>query len=408
MTYNQAVSWLYNDLPFFQLQGAKAYNPGLDRIKKLCEILGNPQDKFKTIHIAGTNGKGSTSHMLSAVFQSYGFKVGLHTSPHLLEFEERNRINGKNTEKEFVRQFIEQNKQIITDLKCSFFEFAVALGFSYFAHKKVDIAIIETGLGGRLDATNIINPELSVITNIALEHTAILGDTLEKIAFEKAGIIKNNKPVVIGEFLPETKSVFFNIAKEKNAEIYFANQGKSPVYTTDLLGSYQAKNLKTVEKVLEVLSTQFEFNKEKIQEGLNNVTQLTGLRGRWEVLQENPLIITDTAHNPAGIASIIKQIEKIKAEKKIIILGFVSDKDVKSILKLFPKDAEYYFTQPNNDRKFKIEDLKNIVPKNLNSKYFESVQKAIEEAQKNTSENDFIFIGGSNFIVSEGLSFFNN
>ena len=231
---------------------------------------------------------------------------------------------------------------------------------------------------------------------------------MEKIAFEKGGIVKNNKPVVIGEFLPETKSVFLDIAKEKNAEIYFANQKEAPIYTTDLLGNYQAKNLKTIEKSLEVLSNQFEFNKEKTQEGLNNVTQLTGLRGRWEKLREKPLVITDTAHNPAGITTIIEQIKQIKADKKIIILGFVSDKDVKSILKLFPKDAEYYFTQPNNDRKFKIEDLKSIVPESFNSKYFGSVEEAIKQAKENTTEKDFIFIGGSNFIVSEGLSFFND
>uniref|UniRef100_UPI0039A6FAAA bifunctional folylpolyglutamate synthase/dihydrofolate synthase n=1 Tax=Ornithobacterium rhinotracheale TaxID=28251 RepID=UPI0039A6FAAA len=409
MTYEQASHWLLNDLVFFQQQGSKAYKPGLERITVLCAYLGNPQSQFKSIHIAGTNGKGSTAHMLSAVLQAHNLKVGLHTSPHLLSFGERNKINGENTQKEFITDFVAQHKDFIQSLGCSFFEVAVAMGFSYFVQEKVDVAIIETGLGGRLDATNIIQPEFSIITNIALEHTAILGDTLAKIAFEKAGIIKPKTPIIIGEYLPETKPVFEQKAQELNATIIWAQNLPKNDFSTDLLGKYQAKNLQTLSATLPLIHEKIvALNHEKTKFALNHVAEISHFMGRWQQLLDKPLCITDTAHNPAGFKEIANQIEKIKAPKKYIILGFVADKDVSQILKLLPKKSnfEYFFTQANVERKMPIEILKNLISDDFKASFFESTELALKHALKIAQNDDFIFIGGSNFIVSEALAFF--
>lgn len=411
MTYEQASHWLLNDLVFFQQQGSKAYKPGLERITELCQHLGNPQNQFKSIHIAGTNGKGSTAHMLSAILQAHGLRVGLHTSPHLLDFGERNKINGKNTKKSFITDFVSKNKEFIQDLGCSFFEVAVAMGFSYFANEQVDIAIIETGLGGRLDATNIIQPEFSIITNIAIEHSAILGDTLAKIALEKAGIIKPRKPIIIGEFLPETKPVFEQKAKELNAPIIYAQNLPENDFSTDLLGKYQAKNLQTISAILPFINEKIlTLNNEKTRFALNHVAEITQFMGRWQTLLTKPLCITDTAHNPAGFREIAMQIEKIKADKKYIILGFVADKDVSQILKLLPKKPHftYFFTQANVERKMPIEILKDLISDDFKASFFESTEIALKHALKLAKNEDFIFIGGSNFIVSETLEFFQN
>ncbi|QAR30092.1 bifunctional folylpolyglutamate synthase/dihydrofolate synthase [Ornithobacterium rhinotracheale] len=410
MTYEQASHWLLNDLVFFQQQGSKAYKPGLERITALCAYLGNPQAQFKSIHIAGTNGKGSTAHMLSAVLQAHNLKVGLHTSPHLLSFGERNKINGENTQKEFITDFVAQHKDFIQRLGCSFFEVAVAMGFSYFAQEKVDVAIIETGLGGRLDATNIIQPEMAIITNIALEHTAILGNTLSQIAYEKAGIIKPQTPIIIGEYLPEIKPVFEQRAKELGAPIIWAQEQSSHHFSTDLLGKYQAKNLQTLSAVLPIVEEKIiPLNNEKISWALQNVAEITNFMGRWQQLGKQPLCIADTAHNPAGFQEIVFQIEQNSAPKKYIILGFVADKDVSQILALLPQEPnfEYIFTQAEVERKMPIEELRRKVPSGLHKSFFETTAQAIKYALMKAKSEDFIFIGGSNFIVSEALAFFN-
>lgn len=407
MTYTEATHWLIEELPFFQQQGATAYRPGLERITSLCSALGNPQSQLKTIHIAGTNGKGSTAHMLAAIFQNHGWKVGLHTSPHLLDFGERNRINGKNTDKFFVTNFIAQHQSLIKELGCSYFEVAVALGLSYFATQKVDIAIIETGLGGRFDATNIIKPELSIITNIALEHTAILGNTLAKIAYEKGGIIKEEVPVIIGESNEDTLPIFKEIAEEKNALLYAVKFNEAPLFKTDLKGLYQKKNIKIIEKAIEVLRLKgITLSHEKIEQALKQTAKVTGLRGRWETLSTTPLVVADTAHNPAGIQEVVQQINNLPLQSKHLVLGFVKDKAIDEILALLPQgeDFHYYFTQPGTERQFPIEALQKKVPQGLSSQFFPSVIEALNVAKKDCPEEGFIFIGGSNFVVAEVLA----
>ena len=431
MNYTQTMEWLFTQLPMFQRLGQVAYKADLENITKFCAHLDNPQNQLKSIHVAGTNGKGSTCHMLASVLQEAGYKVGLHTSPHLKHFGERSRINGQNMSEDYIIKFVQKHKEFIEQNSFSFFEVAVAIGFDYFAENQVDIAIIETGLGGRLDSTNIIQPEISVITNIGLDHTAILGDTLAEIAAEKAGIIKHKTPVVIGETVPETKSVFQQKAKEMQSEIYFApviehesvielvemaksNQKSviepaemtksknSELLKTDLKGNYQLKNLQTAYLTLNVLQQKgWKISDENIQSGLKNVVKNTGLRGRWDILQDKPLVVADTAHNPDGIQHIIQQIKATPHKKLHLVLGFVNDKDVKSILNLFPKDAQYYFCQPDVPRKFPIEDLQKIVPKNLNAQYFKTVDVALQAAKNNANDDDMIYVGGSTFVVAE-------
>lgn len=402
MNYKESVEWLFVQLPVFQHLGNSAYRPDIGNITELCSVLGNPQNDYKTIHIAGTNGKGSTCHFLASVLQQAGYKVGLFTSPHLKDFRERIRVDGKMCDKDFVTDFVNRNFKFIKSLNASFFEVTTTMSFEFFKQQKVDIAIIETGLGGRLDSTNIIYPILSIITNIGLDHTAILGNTLEKIAFEKAGIIKKNIPVVIGESTDKTRPVFIDKAKETNSKIIFAEEEKFPDHETDLKGIYQQKNKRTVLTAIEQLrKLNFDISENAVIEGFKNVVKNTGLRGRWEVLNQKPLIVADTAHNPHGLAEIKKQLELIDYRNLYLVLGFVSDKDVMSILNFFPKDANYYFCQPNVSRKFPIEKLKEIIPKSLNAKFFNSVESAFEATVSVALLNDFIYVGGSTYVIAE-------
>ena len=402
-TYQETINWLFTNLPMFQRVGVSAMKADLTNITALCEYLGNPQKKFKSVHIAGTNGKGSTSHMLASIFQEAGYKVGLTTSPHLKDFRERIRVNGVMVDEDFVIDFVEKHEEKIIQQKASFFEIAIAMAFEYFAQQKVDIAIIETGLGGRLDSTNIILPELSIITNIGLDHTQFLGDTLDKIALEKAGIIKPNTAVVIGETTTETKSVFEQISKERNADVLFAEDKHFQDLPSDLKGSYQIKNKRTVLTAIEQLQKQnWNISGENISNGLLNVVKNTSLRGRWDVLGHDPLIVADTAHNPHGLVEVSKQINEQAYNQLHLVLGFVNDKDVLSILKFFPKKATYYFCQPDVPRQYTIDELYKIIPEEIKDKhFFDTVDKALLAAKKNASENDMIYIGGSTFVVAE-------
>ncbi|WP_322971051.1 folylpolyglutamate synthase/dihydrofolate synthase family protein [Faecalibacter sp. LW9] len=404
-TYQETIDWLFSNLPMFQRVGASAMKKDLTNITALCEYLGNPQQKFKSIHIAGTNGKGSTSHMLASILQEAGYKVGLTTSPHLKDFRERIRINGMMCEEEFIVDFVAQHEQKILDQGASFFEIAIAMGFEYFAQQQVDIAVIETGLGGRLDSTNIILPELSVITNIALEHTQFLGDTLAQIAFEKAGIIKSNTPVVIGETTMETKKVFSEIAAQRHSEIIFAEEKFFQDLPSDLIGSYQVKNKRTVLTAIEQLQKQgWKISEENIKNGLLNVVKNTNLRGRWDVLGQHPLIVADTAHNPHGLIEVANQINEQAYNHLHLVLGFVNDKDVQQSLSFFPKMATYYFCEPDVPRRLPIDELRMVVPKELKDiHYFDSVEKALTAAKAAAEGNDMIYIGGSTFVVAEVL-----
>lgn len=402
MNYCDTVDWLYEKLPMFQRIGASAYKKDLGNIESLTKQLGNPQKQYASVHIAGTNGKGSTSHMIASVLQEAGYKTGLTTSPHLKDFRERIRVNGELCLKEFVIDFIRQNKKLIEDMEASFFEVSIAMAFEYFANEKVDIAVVETGLGGRLDSTNIITPVLSVITNIGLDHTQFLGNTLPEIAGEKAGIIKQGIPVVIGEANEETKPVFIRKATETGSEIIFAEEREFRHYDSDLKGIYQEKNRKTVLASIEILQNSgYKISEENICKGLMNVTKNTGLRGRWDILQENPLIIADTAHNVHGLTEIVKQISQTPYQNLHLVLGFVNDKDVDTILGLFPQNAYFYFSEPDIPRKLSVEELKKSVPKNVNALFFDSIGEALENAKKNAAPNDLIYIGGSTFVVAE-------
>jgi len=404
MNYQETIEWMFNQLPMYQLQGASAYKEDLTNIKLLVAHLGNPQNELKCIHVAGTNGKGSTSHMLSSVLQEAGYKVGLYTSPHLKDFRERIKINGKEISEEFVIEFISKHKSFFEANDMSFFEMSVGLAGDYFAFEKVDIAIIEVGLGGRLDATNIITPLVSVITNIGLDHTQFLGNTLEAIAGEKAGIIKPNVPVVIGEYNDETKPVFLAKAEKNNSEIYFASDLIDQIYLSDLIGDYQFHNKKTVQQTISILNneTDFKISTEQLKEGLLHVVKNTGLQGRWQQLGENPKIICDTAHNKHGLTVVMNQLKNEKYENLHIVLGVVNDKDLDSILPLFPKEATYYFCHPNSSRALPAETLQSEAQKHgLIGEKYDSVTIAFEHSKKKATKNDFIYIGGSTFVVAE-------
>ena len=404
MNYQETTNWMFNQLPMYQLQGASAYKEDLTNIKLLSAHLGNPEKHLKCIHVAGTNGKGSTSHMLASVLQESGYKVGLYTSPHLKDFRERIKINGEDISEDFVIEFIAKHKTFFEANDMSFFEMSVGLAFDYFAFEKVDIAIIEVGLGGRLDATNIITPLVSVITNIDLDHTQFLGNTPREIAGEKAGIIKPNVPVVIGEYTPETEPVFLAKAEENQAPIYFASDLISEVFPSDLIGDYQFHNKKTVQQTIAVLNNRNEFtvSDENLKAGLLNVSKNTGLQGRWQQLGENPKIICDTAHNKHGLAIVMKQIQKETFDNLHIVLGVVNDKDLDSILPLFPKKAHYYFCRPDSSRGLATETLQEAAMKyELTGEKYCSVEEAFSTAKKNASQNDFIYIGGSTFVVAE-------
>ncbi|RBN49600.1 bifunctional folylpolyglutamate synthase/dihydrofolate synthase [Flavobacterium psychrolimnae] len=406
MNYQETINWMFNQLPMYQLQGASAYKKDLTNTHLLIAHLDNPQEKLKCIHVAGTNGKGSTSHMLASILQEAGYKVGLYTSPHLKDFRERIKINGKDISEEFVTDFINEHKTFFESNDMSFFEMTVGLAFDYFAKEKVDIAVIEVGMGGRLDATNIITPLVSVITNIGLDHTQFLGNTLEAIAFEKAGIIKPKIPVIIGEYTPETKPVFLAKAKECNSEIYFAADLVSETYPSDLIGDYQVHNKKTVLQTISVLNSQNEFKitPENIKSGLLNVVKNTGLQGRWQQLREFPKVICDTAHNKNGLEIVLNQIQKEDFDTLHIVLGVVNDKDLEEILPLFPKKAIYYFCKPNIPRGLDVVILKQKATSfELKGEVYNSVSEAYQKALKNAEITDFIYIGGSTFVVAEIL-----
>lgn len=403
MTYQETVNWMFNQLPMYQSQGKTAYKEDLSNIIKLSNHLGNPENKFKSIHVGGTNGKGSTSHMIASILQEAGYKVGLYTSPHLKSFTERIRINGKEIQEDNVVDFIRKNKSFFEENHLSFFEMTVGMAFEYFSKENVDIAVIEVGLGGRLDSTNIITPEVSVITNIGLDHVQILGDTVQKIAAEKAGIIKKGIPVVIGERDEDTESIFKNKAQELSSEIVFASDNKKITFETDLLGSYQQKNIKTAVTAITKLSS-FRVNEEHIQKGLSNVVCNTNLKGRWQILQESPKVICDTAHNKEGLQYVLKQLQEEDYETLHIVLGVVSDKNLEEILPMFPTQATYYFCKPNIPRGLSEKKLSEEAKKyNLEGNVFDSVQKAYNESLILSSVKDLIYVGGSTFTVAEIL-----
>ena len=389
----------------YQRLGKAAYKEDLSNTIELLEYLDNPHQRFKTVHVAGTNGKGSTSHMLASVLHEAGFKVGLYTSPHLKDFRERIKVNGRMISKDAVSTFVAQNKTFFEANELSFFEMTVGLAFSYFEKKAVDIAIIEVGLGGRLDSTNVITPEVAVITNIGLDHTQFLGDTLSKIAREKAGIIKPNVPVVIGETLPESKVVFTEIADKNKASISFAENQDASKYETDLLGDYQELNKRTVLSALTVLKNQgWKVSEKAVVKGLKNTVQNTGILGRWQVLQDNPKVICDTAHNPDGLKLTLNQLKSETYERLHIVLGTVDEKDLSTILSLFPVDAVYYFCKPDVPRGLNMKTLEHKAATfGLFGEVYLSVKMAYRNALKNANENDVIFIGGSTFTVAEVL-----
>jgi dihydrofolate synthase/folylpolyglutamate synthase len=404
MNYKETTEWLFSQLPMFQNQGAIAYKNDLSNVILLDNHLNNPHKNFKTIHVAGTNGKGSTSSLLASVLQESGLKVGLYTSPHLKDFRERIKINSKFISEKFVIDFVANNKSFFESNSLSFFEMTVGMAFQYFASEKVDIAVIEVGMGGRLDATNIITPLLSVITNIGLDHTQFLGNTLEEIAFEKGGIIKKTTPVIIGESTPKTKSVFNKLAKANNASIVYAEDLIHEELPCALLGDYQTKNKKTVLTTLKSLEPHLNISKKNILDGFMNVIQNTGLLGRWQVLNQEPKTVCDTAHNYHGLKIVLNQLKNQKYNDLHIILGFVNDKDIDSVLQLFPKNAKYYFCKPNNFRGLDASILEQKANKYLlKGNTYNSVTEAYNSAKSEAANNDFIYIGGSNFIVAEIL-----
>ena len=428
MNYQETIEYLFNSTPVFEKIGAKAYKPGIQTTKELDEHFGHPHCHFKTIHVAGTNGKGSCSHTIAAILQAQGYKVGLYTSPHLVDFRERIRVNGKCIPEKYVIDFVEQERNYFEPLHCSFFELTTALAFKYFAEEKVDIAVIEVGLGGRLDCTNIINPILSIITNISLDHTQFLGNTLAEIAYEKAGIIKGETPVVIGEDLPETRPVFEKVANERNTPIIFAQDAKhqeiltavhengNMIYKTkswgklkgELCGDYQAKNLNTILNAINYLSSQEVHilkDKASVEKGISEVCEQTGLMGRWQKISENPLVICDTGHNVGGWQYLAPQIKSQPCKQLRIVFGMVDDKDVLTVMKMLPKDAIYYWTQATTKRAINVEKIAEIGSTlGLSGTPYPSVRKAFSAAQKEAGAEDFIFVGGSSYVVADFLS----
>lgn len=425
-SYTEAIDYLYNQLPMFTRDGASAYKKDLDRTRSLCQALGNPHQKVKTIHVAGTNGKGSSSNMLAAILAQAGYKTGLYTSPHLLDFRERIRVNGKMVAKEFVADFVHTQKELLESVNPSFFETTVAMAFSYFEQEEVDIAIIEAGLGGRLDSTNVIQPVLSLITNIGLDHMSILGDTIPAIAKEKAGIIKANTPIIISETDSATEHIFKDVAKEKLAPIVFADQvftvkkvnadafSQSIQVNTkdsridlnlDLLGSYQVKNIGGVLAVIEQLrALGYTITNEHISFSLANVQSLTGFQGRWQILGTDPYIICDTGHNEAGIKEVVKNLKEVGYRRLHIILGVMKDKDFEHMLAYLPQDATYYFTSPKIPRALAADVLALEAGKyNLKGLAYDSVRSGLNQAIQDYCSGDMIFVGGSNFVVSEVL-----
>jgi len=401
LNYSQTLEWLFEKLPMFQRIGGAAYKADLKNTIEFCAYLGNPERNFKSFHVAGTNGKGSTSHMLSAVLQEHGFKTGLFTSPHLKDFRERMRINGQIASEEFVVEFVENHKEYLEEKQLSFFEMTVGMAFSYFSEQQIDIAVLEVGMGGRLDSTNVVLPEISVITNISFDHQAFLGDTLELIAGEKAGIIKPGIPVVIGEKHAHTEAVFIEKAKLNSSPIYFAQDEEHPSYSLDLAGTYQKKNLQTV---LSCLHHQrfFKVDEVKLKSALQKVVPSTGLRGRWEQLSSHPVVYCDTAHNLAGIQLVLKQMETLNASKWHMVWGMVNDKDIDGILQVLPKNATYYFCKPNVPRGKSADELQVEAKKwGLIGEKYDSVEFALADAKFYCADNEMIYVGGSTFVVAE-------
>lgn len=426
MDYNETLEYLYHKLPMFSRIGADAFKKDLTNTIKLCEALDNPQKKFRSIHIAGTNGKGSVSHMLAATLQTAGYRTGLYTSPHLKDFRERIKVNGKMCEENFVIGFVERIKPLIEEIEPSFFEITVAMAFEYFVQQQVDVAVIEVGLGGRLDSTNIITPELSIITNIGWDHMNMLGDTLEKIAFEKAGIIKENIPVVIGEVIPETKNVFEKVAAEKNAILFYAqdkryvtdwnykhhyleitvvdkHNDERKKYTLDLPGIYQTKNIVTALEALHQLQSKgWHIEQHAIENGLLHTKKITGLHGRWEMIHQNPSVIVDVGHNEDGVKQIAEQLELLTYDQLHIIIGMVKDKAVEKILCFLPKTAAYYFTKAQIPRALHETELaEKAAAIGLQGKIFSEVNIALSDALQHAHKDDVIIICGSVFLVGE-------
>lgn len=446
MTYRETLDWMFAQLPMYQQKGKSAYNAKLDNILAFAAHIGHPEKKFKSIHVGGTNGKGSSSHMLASVLQEAGYVTGLYTSPHLKDFRERIRIDGRPIGENAVVEFIQTNRSFLEQRKLSFFEMSVGMAFDYFAREKVDIAVIEVGLGGRLDSTNIIVPEVSLITNIGWDHVDMLGDTLDKIAYEKAGIIKEGVPVVISEYQEETAETFETAAVSKNAPLIYADRQIQKEYRTSLLGNYQKKNIKGIVAVLEELKNleprnfelregqigrplqHFEIHEQHIIHGLQNVAQNTGLMGRWQILRTEPMVVCDTAHNREGLSLVLQQIVEQKYRKVHFVLGFVKDKNLDAVLPLFPANnnkksdndiedttynhlqvtsglrTEYYFCRPDIPRGLDASILRKKAEKfDLQGCHFPSVAKAYRSALKKANKEDFVFIGGSNFTVAEVL-----
>ena len=426
MTYQETLEWMFNKLPMYQRIGAAAYKADLNNTIQLLDLLDNPHNSFKSVHVAGTNGKGSVSHTLASVFQEAGYKTGLYTSPHLRDFRERIRINGEMIPEENVVQFIDNYKDKFEAMELSFFEMTVGMAFDYFRNEKVDIAIVEVGMGGRLDSTNLITPELSIITNIDFDHTKFLGDTRAKIAYEKAGIIKPGIPVVIGETHPETEQVFIDKAKECGSSIYFADQifdcdkiyfesfteqkfdvwKNSELYMEaleiPLMGNYQQKNLTTVMCAIDLLRDKFNLSDDDIRDGISKVVRNTHLMGRWQILCKDPLTIADTGHNVAGITEVVRQLAEMHYGKLHFVLGMVNDKDIDSVLQLLPRGAEYYFCKADIPRGLDANILaEKAFDMGLRGQVFESVSHAYRSAVNNARFGDVVFIGGSNFTVAE-------
>jgi dihydrofolate synthase / folylpolyglutamate synthase len=426
MTYQQTIDYLFERLPMYSRIGAAAYKEDMTNTIKLCEAIGNPHVKFKSVHIAGTNGKGSVSHMLSAIFQTAGYKTGLYTSPHLKDFRERITMNGEFISEDLIIDFVERMLPLIDEIEPSFFEITVAMAFEYFAQQQVDIAIIEVGLGGRLDSTNIITPELSIITNISYDHVNLLGDTLQKIAFEKAGIIKSNIPVVIGEFNNETHNVFEKKAAEENAPLTFADKkrfvaewkfdkkelvaevtsthnNEKNYYHLDLTGIYQIKNLVTVLEAVNILEKKgWNISETILQKALRNVKKLTGLHGRWEIIHEHPTVVLDVAHNEGGIKQLTEQIEITDHEELHLIIGMVKDKDIEKILSLLPKHANCYFTKAQIPRALPEQQLAEMAAAiELHGDHYTDVNTALRSAMNVAGKKDLIVICGSVFVVGE-------
>lgn len=405
MNYDTTLQWLFSRLPMYQREGKKAYKTDLTNTVLLDDHLGNPSKSFKSIHVAGTNGKGSVCHMLAAIFQEAGFKTGLYTSPHLKDFRERIRVNGEMIPQQEVVDFVRQHKKFFESGQLSFFEMTVGMAFEHFKNEQVDIAIVEVGLGGRLDSTNIINPEVAAITNIGLDHTEFLGETLREIAFEKGGIIKQGIPVVIGEVTAETRGVFTSIARERTALLYFAEEMVLPEYPSDLKGSYQQKNIRTVSAIVEVMRLKgWALPEAAVKTALLHVRELTGMKGRWQWLAGQPRMLCDTAHNEDGIREVMEQLSQQDYEQLHIVLGVVKDKPLSNILSYFPKQAIYYFCTPDIPRGLPVAELKETARMaGLKGRSFNSVSEACQAAKLDAGRNDLIFVGGSTFTVAEVL-----